>query len=69
MTATARGSKLVLWRHPVLGMVADFGGRAREWGLTEARALEIVREWVSRQPPARRAATRKTEVGKTTGEA
>lgn len=52
----AKGSKIVLWRHPALGMVADVAGREREWGLTETRAVEIVREWASAPPPERKSA-------------
>ena len=46
---TARRTRLVLWRHPKLGIVADMPDGTREWSVTPARAVELVRQWVREQ--------------------
>jgi hypothetical protein len=44
-----RRTRLVLWRHPKMGLVADLPDGTREWHVTPDRALEIVRAWAKEQ--------------------
>lgn len=50
---TAQRTRLVLWRHPQMGLVADHPDGTREWHVSPARALQIVREWARDQTAPR----------------